>query len=214
MNKQSYFYIGIACSIATLAIIQCIIPKMLPINLYLDIAWISLELTMLELFKSTIKAYSQNKKRTEVVIRNELNYCNRLLVIFNHIPDFSDEYKSYTEMKSKLLTELDSIKNSKRERILIKIEKVVIILQVTICFVQFPLMFIKKIPDNLYSDKLLGVLSLLSFALLIVSYYISSISEDSVKFMDEKTEITNGFNEYYISLFEKAMIRKRDNDSQ
>lgn len=213
MNKQSYLYIGIACSIATLAIIQCVIPEMLPINLYIDISWISLELTMLEVLKSTIQAYLKSKKRIADVVNSEINNCNRLLAVFKNSPELSYDYKRYTEMKANLTIQLDKINKRKRDKNLIRIEKVVTLFQVIVCFVQFPLMLVKKIPNDLQSNKLVGVLGLISFALLIVSYFISFRSEDDMNYIDEKIRTSNDFNEYYISLFEKAMINKHNNES-
>ncbi len=204
MKSKEYLYIGIIIFFMVLAIIQWSIPEMLPMSLYMNIAWLSLELTILEMFKATVNTYKQSIQRLLTFIRLEIDKCDWFIETFKNCVEMKKEYEEKIEFKKELSTQLEKYKKRNRVVFLDRMLNIVTLIQVILCFVQFALMIVKKIPNNMYSNRTLGVISLFSFAFLLVSIFLSHLSEDESKYLVERFRNYNDINDYYMKIIEKT----------
>ena len=212
-NKE-FLYIGIAASFITLAVTQWFLSDMLPLSLYMCIAWITLELSLLELIKSIGSSYKHSLQRMQNLIYLEINRCNRVIDTIKDCAELSKEYECNINTKKEFSEELEKMKKNKKVELLERILNIFTIIQVVICFVQFPLMMVKGVPNNLLSNKILGVLSLLSFAFLLISFFFSRNFEQTFKSMDEKIKIMYDTSDYYINLLDKVQNNQQVNTEE
>lgn len=210
MSKSNYLYLGIAASFITLAIVQLTMPGLLPMSLYLYIAWVSLELTAFELLKSLaylLKAYHQKMISTT---QDEIEICDQAIETFAHFNALKSEYEGNKSFHQELASQIETLKNDKKIKRLDKTMNIITILQVVMCFVSFSISYVKIVPNDLITNKIVSILSLLSFAFLMLSFYFSRTGDEILNNSNETIHTSNVINKYYLHLFQKITKEKAD----
>lgn len=210
MNRTDYLYIGIVVSFISLALIQFTIPDMLPASLYISIAWISIELTLIELMKTIMNHIIINRRRIQNYSQSELELRNRLSNLLKDNYELKDLYEENHKFIQSITNKLNEYSNSKMTATLNRIIILLSIIQTIVCSVQFSLMLVKKIPTTIYTNKIISVLSLLSFAFLLLSLFITQKSEESMYNSDEKMQLLQGIERKYTVILERFKSSTND----
>ena len=210
MNRTDYLYIGIVVSFISLALIQFTIPDMLPASLYISIAWISIELTLIELMKTIMNHIIINRKRIQNYSQSELELRNRLSNLLKDNYELKDLYEENHKFIQSITNKLNEYSNSQMTATLNRIIILLSIIQTIVCSVQFSLMLVKKIPTTIYTNKTTSVLSLLSFAFLLLSLFITQKSEESMYNSDEKMQLLQGIEREYTVILERFKSSTND----
>lgn len=210
MRKDNLLFLGIGIAYIAMAITQFFKPQLFPMALYMTIAWASLSLSLFELFKSLLNIFHVITKLYEDIISSEKSISEREISVLQKYQCFNNQI----EQNKELLSFLES-KNSiaqgyrKKEKALEIIEKVMTVIEIASCCAMFAMMPLKVIPNDLQRNKELGVLSLLSFALIFVSYYVRiRFDADSQR---ERLMSKRNQSNYYLDLMEKMSEDKTDN---
>lgn len=210
--KRGYFlYLGIAITYISLACIQLSRPEMLSISIYSFVAWASVELALLELIK-TLSQYIQRFRLQIIHIKeDELQLCKRQAVAFAKHPKLSEELAVSKAKQHEIEKELARLKRKKDVQYLGKAVNAITFTQIAGCFIMFAICITTNTPDNTATNKMIGILSLLSFAFLFISYFVKSSADEQLA--ESKTLIggVDRLSFYYLDLLEKASL-DGDND--
>ena len=203
MIKKGYiFYIAIIAGLVYLLIAQIMDDSILPFSVYYYFAFASLGLSILELLKTTI-SYSKllevklvyKKKKEQLMIEKLLllnSYCGGVV---------SDE-----EMKnwSQIDNELSRWKSEKRIRRLDMVYTVCAVVQVSILFIQLFSAMIKKIPYTVEANKMIGILTILSFMMIIVSFLLSQVEDNTMMEPQNELDCFGEFADACIKMIQKT----------
>ncbi len=212
MNRGNILYLGIALSYIVLAVIQWNAKAMLPIKIYYSIAVISNGLTILELIKTLLSNIKKNHNSLYKTTYDELNICDKHMVVFERLGVNIEEIQPYITYKSKLNDRIKRLKiQEKRIQYLAKFIELMSYFQILYACLTITTVSLKHIPDDLRTNKLIGALSLLSFAFIIFDSYIKH-KYDTI-YIDASSVINSTINtqNYYIDILEKVASRE-DND--
>lgn len=203
MKRTEYLIIIVAIAFIVLAIIQWFRSDLLPMSLYMYIAWSSLQLTLLELIKTSTNHILINKQRLRITAKRELDYINREIEVFSNFKELEQEKSQRERFLIDLEKRLKESSNQKSIKIYKTTETVVTVLQVTILVVMFPLTMIKYVPTNLTTNKTIGILGLLSLAFLLISLGMTKMEENN--WLEEKNQeiVLKHCSEYYLDLLDK-----------
>lgn len=210
MNKGNYLYLGVSAAFLTLAVLQFQHEDMLPMSIYMYVAWSSLELSLLELLKATTKHLRAIQLTQIRMTQDELNKCNRHIKVFGKFAALDKVVENEIIIRDKLELEMEELKKRKRVDNLEKVVNACTIVQIIACFVSFARISMRTVPNTLATNKTIGVLGLLSFALLSFSYYLTHSAEDEMTEIREKNNISNDLSEYYTEVLEKAATTEED----
>ena len=198
LNKSNYLYLGIGISYIVIAIIQACIPGVLGANIYVTVAFVSFELTLLELIKSTTNAYCSNCEQYERTRNNYIGLLQRNIAVFKPYSFFDDDTKMFEDKLQTVQGSNKTDKYRKRYCFLKKMVSCLTVFQIVFCSIQIIVTPLKIIPYDLITTKTINVLSLLSFAFMFVSYFISSASNSIDKEEQDKSAIELNVSNYYL----------------
>lgn len=202
MNKSNYLFLGIGISYIVIAIIQACVPGVLGANIYVTVAFVSFELTLLELIKSTTNICFSNIKRYEKTVDDYIGLLQRNITVFKPYSLFDNDTKMFED---KLQTVLGSNKKDKYKKIYYFLKKTVsclTVFQIVFCSIQIIVSPLKIIPYDLITTKTINVLSLLSLAFMFVSYFIVNASISIDKEEQDKLAIEKNVSNYYLDKIE------------
>ena len=197
--KGKHIYLGIAISYFILAIIQFQLPGTLSANLYVTIAFASLELSILQIIKSLLQCVKRNYREKHLLIKNYSDRLKRNIKLF-------EPYKSldgYTQLFRSKLKDLPEQDN--HEAMIKKIDKLDFALtffQIVFCTIQMTIMPLKIIPFDALTNKTINVLTIISFAFMFLSYYFTSDEKEKQNSMKERLSIEENLSNYYFDVIE------------
>ncbi len=209
MGKSNYLYLGVASACITLAIIQMTIPDVLSMSLYAHIAWAAFGLTLLECVKSILYRSKINMQKKMRLAEEEYHICNRSADVFMDYRSLDEECEYNQERKSALLARMDTLKNDKKLGQTALLIHLFTALQLILCFVLFSLAYIHIIPDDFYTIKSLCIPVLLSFALLMLSFFISRTNDETEMEADDMANMSRFMNDYYLDLLERISKERK-----
>lgn len=214
MNKGNYLFLGIGISYIVVAIIQACAHGVLGANIYVTVAFISLELTLLELIKSTTNAYCSNWEQYERTRNNYIGLLQRNISVFKPYSFFNDDTKVFEDKLQTVQNNNKTDKYRKRYCFLKKMVRCLTIVQIIFCSVQIIVTPLKIIPYDLFTTKTINVLSLLSFAFMFVSYFVSNTSISIDKEEQDKLAIELNVSNYYLDKIESINEYSKKDISQ
>lgn len=204
MNKGNYLYLGIAASFFLIAIIQWTIPDMLPISLYVSIAWVSLEVAIMELLKTSLKYMQALRAHQIKVTQDELDLCNRHICVLGKFESLKNEIEQHTSFCQLLIERAEKLNRSKStSRLEIAINAISIAQTVLAC-IMVAITSLKSIPNDLANNKAIGILSLAAFSFLIFSYFLKNGIEPELLESDSSIRQANMIDNYYLDILERV----------
>ena len=209
MNKGNYLYLGIAASLFVIAIIQYTMERMLPISLYDSIAWVSLELAILELIKTVYTQIHTQRARRIKITQDEIDLCNKHISVMSKFETLKEDAKYYINFRESLMDIMEKLKKDKSVKQMGKVVNAISIAQIVFAFIMVTITSLKNVPNNFASNKTIGILSVLAFAFLILSYFFKN-SIDPIYFeLDYSSRDTIRLGNYYLDMLDK--IAKKEN---
>ena len=213
MRKGNYIYLGVAAVFLTLAVIQFFMPTLLPVPIYVYISWASFILTLLELIKAILNCIKNEYMLIVDGTNEENDLCNRQIAAFDNFKELENEValnERFHEMLKRRMK--NNKKASKSIEILEKIVDIITICQIIFLFTQFAFVLVLRIPNSLSTNKTIGVLGLLSFALVVFTGFLNSsidktISENRRRIDDSKT-----ISMYYLNIIERIAEKRKNDD--
>ncbi len=211
MKQGSYLYLGIVAFVLSLAVVQFFLPDMLPAALYSYVAMASFVLTLLELLKSAVSHNRLAQKTMIKIDQEELDLRDREIAVLGRFTELENEVNCARARKLKVASRMEKMKAAKWPEILVKLVKWITIVQIILLFVFAALYVALPLPSSLSSEKTTSILALLSFALMVFSYYLSHSTEESLIEGRNATDIAVCTGSYYLNCIEK-LANKEGND--
>lgn len=212
MSKGNYFFLGIAISYFIVAIIQWNIPGALSATVFVTVAFISLELTISETFKIILDGSLNNYKSMINVAKERLLEIENILQIIKKYPSLKEDFNKLQDEKA-YITDIIKIKGqSKTVSIIEKSYSLLFALQIVICTIQIIITPLKLIPYDIITTKTINIVTLLTFSIMFLSYFISNIGKDSDERMRIKLLANKKTSEYYLNILKQ--IHKEQEDKQ
>ncbi|MBR3135404.1 MAG: hypothetical protein IKG32_00120 [Clostridia bacterium] len=210
MRKGKELLLGFSITYCILAIVQWIKPQLFPISLYLAIAWASLGMALIELFKSLIDKYRTGVRLIEQKIDDSARATSDEISLLQQCHGFEREIESNNAILSLLKDERKKVEKYRQtEKRLVFAEKVLSIVQIVFCCLMLIITPLKAVPNDLNNNKLLSILGLLSFALLFFSYYCRiqfDFQEETEKLVHDRI-----YSKYYLNLMNRMIEQKENN---
>lgn len=160
-----------AISYILIAVIQIRIDGLLPASLYVTVAFVSLEFTILEMLKSmTINLIHGLNKFNEM---NKMNVelFRRSVQTYSKFTFLNKEMKEYEDAITILSNDSNLNKNNERIKKLSKMISIVSCAQVIICTIQIIIIPLKAIPYDKMTTKVINAITLISFAMMFLSLF-------------------------------------------
>lgn len=201
-SKSNFLYLGIAILFITFAVLQISIPGLLPFAIYYFVAFASFELAFLELIKAILKLIKSKQSRNVHLKEAGEDYCDRHISVLSKVDAAQAEVKKYQKIKEVFSEDECIEKNDKRIRAMEKAVNIITVIEMLFLFSSFAQAIVHKVPNELKENKTICVLSLLTIALLFISYFITSKAENDTA--EIETMITNDSRSmnYYLKLIE------------
>ena len=215
MNKNigNYFLLGIAASYLALAVVQATLPGLLPMHLYVTVAYASLGISFLELIRSILKRIYDLRNSRRETLRRELDICEKHIQVLSKYSALEEDLKQHQEIQRKLKVRKEAIQNQKHSQWPKHVSNIVSCLQIVYICIMAAITMVKKIPNDLSSNRVICFNSLVSFALLFISFYVGSSMEtdDSVSIASHLSDVEE-IERYYLNLLDKATPSSNSSD--
>ena len=176
-------------------------PGTLNANLYVTIAFVSLELSLLQILKSLVQTLKRNISEKHRLIKNYSDILKRNIKLF-------EPYKSldgYTQLFRSKLKDIPEQDN--HEAMINKLDKLDFALtffHLVLCTIQIIIMPLKIIPFDALTNKTINVLTIITFAFMFLSYYFTSDEKERRDNMKERLSIEENLSNYFFDVIESV----------
>ena len=213
-TKSKTIYLGIAAAYVTLAIVQITRKDLLPSSLYTTVAFISLELTLLELLKTIAHYFEIFHLRRITSRENAIKIYKEYSDTFSRFQGLEREVEENEKAIKRISSELMDLKKCISIKILHGTVKWLTIFQIIFCCVQVALSLTHTIPNELFNERITNAVSLVSFAALISSYYFNGLCEETLADFDVKMYGIEVMNKYHIMMYHKIIGISEENEAK
>lgn len=201
--KKNYTLLALAIVYGIVAIMQFFADGIFSMRLYFSVAFISVLTTLCEFLKSSIKWMRLlNKERSDNILERQ-NRIKEHIVVLGQYPalfELTEAYKKSFEDMSKYLEQKPKGLHDKfldfEERILPFVE----IFQILCIAIITPL---KIVPNNLLTNKIISILSLLSVAFAFWSIYMNEATSNMIEQNQEERRKLFQTSDHYLNIIKK-----------
>lgn len=212
MSKGNYLFLGIAISYLVVATIQFSVPGVISASVFVTVAFVSLELTILE----TVKIISNNFVKTnKVMVKVAEERCLEIENILSIIKKYSVLEEDTNKLQDEKAYLKDIIKTNSQSRKIIFIEKATSLLsafQIVFSIIQIIVTPLKIIPYDIFTTKTINIVTLLAFSMMFFSLFASNVENDRYERIQEKLLVNKKTSKYYLNLL--TQIQKEHEDKQ
>lgn len=212
MSKGNYLFLGIAISYLVVATIQFSVPGVISASVFVTVAFVSLELTILE----TVKIISNNFVKTnKVMVKVAEERCLEIENILSIIKKYSVLEEDTNKLQDEKAYLKDIIKTNSQSRKIILIEKATSLLsafQIVFSIIQIIVTPLKIIPYDIFTTKTINIVTLLAFSMMFFSLFASNVENDRYERIQEKLLVNKKTSKYYLNLL--TQIQKEHEDKQ
>ena len=212
MSKGNYFFLGIAISYLVVAIIQLNIPGVISASVFATVAFVSLELTILETIKIIANNFVKTNKAMIKVAEERCLEIENILSIIKKYPVLEEDVHKLQDEKAYMTDIIKTKERSKMLRFTEKIYSRLFALQIVVCIVQITITPLKIIPYDIITTKTINILTLITFAFMFFTYFVSNFENDRYERIQEKLLVNKKTSEYYLNLLK--LIHKEHEDKQ
>ena len=214
MKKCNYIFLGIALSYIIIAVVQWSLESPLNASLYVTIAFVSLELTALEIIKTLANGLLYTIDYRAKLGKEYLQLLQKNKSVFEKHPALEEQTKAYESKIEEVQQKLQK-KNCLNNASLVKrITSIITVFQIVFCTIQILLTPLKIIPYDTITSKTINSLTLLSFGLLFLSYFISAWINEGRNEMQEKLDVERNISIYYLDVIEKISNENTHNNEK
>lgn len=204
LNKSNYILLGMAISYILIAVIQIRTDGLLPATLYVTVAFVSLEFTIFEMLKSTIGFLIYSLKMINTIGKLRMEFIDRSIKAYDKFNVSGNETKLLKNELAMLLDNDSLVKNNRKVKYWEKILSIISCAQITICTIQIIITPLKLIPYDNLTNKLINVITLISFAFMFLSYFLSSIKAEQKNYQEERWHIYETTCSNYLKILEQV----------
>lgn len=154
-----------------IAIIQIKIDGLLPASLYVTVAFVSLEFTTFEMLKSMINSSIRSLQRINIMAKSQTEFIERSIKTYDKFNDLNNEIKCLKDELTMLPDNDNCAKNNRKIKYLRKICSLMSCIQIVICTIQIMITPLKFIPYDKFTNEVINVVTLVSFAFMFLSYF-------------------------------------------
>lgn len=211
-DKSKYIFLGVAISYFIIAYIQTKTDGILPIWIFYSVAFLSCELTVLELLKSLVQAlllgidkqkYLELKQYYLLKKNIEILYKNGLL---------SEQIDTYEKLFIPNEPNEIEIRHDKRVYIFKRFNCIITAIQMIVSTVIMIITPLKVIPNDIDTEKSINIITLLTFAVMFLKYFFDGYEMDAFNEIDESSEKVQKLSSYYLSLIEEMSENQENNN--
>ena len=203
-DRGNVLYLGIAISYLVIALMQIKANGMFSMRLYLPIAMVSFEITLLEMAKTSVQRLQEIHLRKIRITQQELSLCERHIAVFSKYKMMESETERHKAFRESLVKRSAALQSDKWISRVKKGINTLSVIQVVLACVLIATSSLKQIPNDLTNNKIVGVLSLLSFSFLIISYYLQSDYDPLMDNPDNVLDNIEIIEKYYLDILEKV----------
>lgn len=195
MNKSNYILLGVAISYILIAIIQINIDGLLPASVYVTVAFVSLEFTTFEMLKSTTCFLIHSLKVINIIAKSRTEFIERSIKTYDRFNVLGNETKFLKNELTMLPNSDILVQNNRKIKALEKFIMAVSGIQIVICTIQIMITPLKLIPYDKLTNKMINAMTLISFAFMFLSYFISNISDNHNNDQKEKCRVSSSYSD-------------------
>ena len=211
MNKNNYILLGMAISYFIIAVIQMRIDGLLPASLYVTVAFASLDFSIMEMIKN-LGIYLLRKTNELIEMNKSYSYLfERSIKTYSKFTVLDEDIKEYENAMISLQNDDKKFnKYIKRAKFLYQIISIVSCAQIIICTIHIIITPLKAIPYDKMTTETINTLTLISFAMMFLSFFFSSIwggyDSDSM----EKQEIYKKILTMHLDILDKIASEDKE----
>lgn len=198
--RKNYALLALAIVYGIVAVLQFSADGIFSMQLYFSVAFISVLTTTCEWMKSCIDWICTIEQEANTVILEGMEYVKRNMAIVEPYPELSQEQEKLREEYDELLKKVGPMTKTKHRKYLYFLDAAIPFVEVfqVICIaIIAPL---KIIPNNLQTNKIISVLSLLSVAFAFGSMYANEATSEKIKYNRARRQDFIRTSDYYINL--------------
>lgn len=200
MSKGNYFFLGIAISYLIVTIVQFNIDGVINASVFVTVAFVSFELTVLEAIKMASDNFVKANKSMIKVAKERCLEIENILSIIEKCPVLEEETHKLQNEKTYMIDIIKTKEQSKIIRFLKNLYSKLLALQIVICMVQIIVTPLKIIPYDIITTRTLNIVTLFTFSVMFFSYFLSSIGNDIDERMKIKWSTNQKTSEYYLNI--------------
>lgn len=200
MSKGNYFFLGIAISYLIVTIVQFNIDGVINASVFVTVAFVSFELTVLEAIKIASDNFVKANKSMIKVAKERCLEIENILSIIEKCPVLEEETHKLQNEKTYMIDIIKTKEQSKIIRFLKNLYSKLLALQIVICMVQIIVTPLKIIPYDIITTRMLNIVTLFTFSVMFFSYFLSSIGNDIDERMKIKWSTNQKTSEYYLNI--------------
>lgn len=200
MSKGNYFFLGIAISYLIVTIVQFNIDGVINASVFVTVAFVSFELTVLEAIKMASDNFVKANKSMIKVAKERCLEIENILSIIEKCPVLEEETHKLQNEKTYMIDIIKTKEQSKIIRFLKNLYSKLLAIQIVICMVQIIVTPLKIIPYDIITTRTLNIVTLFTFSVMFFSYFLSSIGNDIDERMKIKWSTNQKTSEYYLNI--------------
>ena len=216
--RKNYTLLALAIIYAIIATIQVFAPGILAIRLYFSVAFISLSTTLCEFLKSCVNWIRTIEATATTMAIDGTKIIGKDIELIKQHPSLS-------ELKEQLQTEYDDLsrrlepkKETSRDKRLKMIDSIIPFVEIFDILLFVIITPLKIIPNDLLTNKVINIISLLSVALAFLSIYMNDAASSSLEYYKEKCHIYCQISNFYLDIIKKVsedslVCESRDNQN-
>ena len=201
--RKNYTLLALGIVYMIIATIQIFTSGIIAMQLYFSVAFISLSTTLCEFLKSCINwICTIGATATAIAIDGTKTIGKDIELI--------KQYPSLSELKGQLQTEYEDLTKRLEPKKETSRDKRLKIIGSIIPFIEiFDILFfaiitpLKIIPNDLLTNKVINIMSLLSVALAFLSIYMSDATSNTLDYYKEKSHIYCQISNFYLDIIKK-----------
>lgn len=203
MKESNYILFGVAVSYFLIAIIQMKMDGLLPASLYVTVAFVSLEFTVFEMFKSVIDCLVHNLQKTDIKVKSRKEFIKKSIKIYDRFNILKSESKKLEDELIMLSYNENLTRNNGKIKRLKGLFFVMSCIQTIVCTMQIMITPLKLIPYDKLTNKVINIVTLVSFACMFLSCFFSNLWNEHNDFQEERWHIYEVVSSDYLEMLEK-----------
>lgn len=210
VNKNNYILLGMTVSYILVAVIQIRIDGLLPASLYVTVAFVSLEFTMLEMIKNVGFYFLYGMNRWNKMHETYVELFERSIKTYSKFNVLNEVKKEYENAIISLQNDSELSKYKKRTKAINQIISIVSCVQIIICTIQIIITPLKVIPYDQMTNKTINAIMLISFAMMYLSFFFSSIGRDYNSDLMEKHKLHEKTLTMHLDVLDKIAAKSEE----
>lgn len=183
-SRINIFIIGIASAYLILFFVQISSPNLLPNNIYLTVAWVSLSLSITELIKNLLLSFNVNSNNFKEFLNKTYNIFSKLEVL-----EEDEKSKEFINKEKNEFTLNANNKTLKHNKTLKMFGDLFVNLGYIMSMIILIMTPLKKIPNTIEITKDISVITLITFVIMFVSIAINDYFNNWLNEIEDKKNI-------------------------